>query len=179
MKPKPAIQAFDIHSSRVVIGAAHVGWINDLRADDPITRDGQLIVPVLPESEYYRALDDETTAEATMLPADQVWVETEAANPAKKVGPVLSLLDNLVDPDVPQTRSPMPASEAPGLTGRRVWYWDNVKFRADYRCVSEPFETGPGDIGVRIVQEAEWYRWHRTGVLPQSMDALLHFLWVQ
>ncbi|QSB05610.1 hypothetical protein [Natronoglycomyces albus] len=179
LAPVPSVRAFDIHGARVVVGSPGVGWMFDLRADDPVTQDGKLKVPVLPESEYYRAIDEETTAQTCLYPADQVWVETEEANPADQIDPMLYLIDRLVDPDQPERRKPLPASEVPALMGRRVWYWHNKTFRSDYRCVTEPFEVGMGDICVRIAEEAQWYRWHRTGVMPRTTEAFLHWVWVQ
>lgn len=178
LAPVPATRAFDLHSRRVVRGSAGLGWQVDLRADDPIVRDGALLVPVLDEADFYRAVDGDGDAYASLVPADEVWVEQPEPNPDSSAPPSGYLIDRLCDPDMPPVRAPLPASDVPGLIGRRAWYWTGREFRDDYRCVSEPFETD-GDFCVRVAEEAAWYRWRRTGRPAKTHDAFIHHLWTQ
>lgn len=176
--PRPAVKCFDMRGTRVIVGLPGAGWQYDLRADDPVMRKGQLVVPVLAEGDYYRAQDENTEALAALYPADQVWVETRAeSHEDATVG--RHLFERLVDVDQPQPRRPVPASEVHGLTGRRVWHWVGGRFAEDVRCVSEAYENDDGDIGVRLCGEREWYRWTRTGTMPATSEALIHLVWVQ
>ncbi|WP_460496594.1 hypothetical protein [Glycomyces tarimensis] len=178
LMPVPAVRAFDMHSARVVAGSAGCGWQFDLRADDPVTRDGMLLVPVITEADYYRAVDGDGDAYASLVPAEDVWVQRPDPNPETSTPPPGYLIDRLTDPDAPPVRKPLPASDVPGLVGRRVWYWRAGEFRDDFRCVSEPFEID-GDFCVRVVEEAAWYRWRRSGQPPKAHDAFIHHLWTQ
>lgn len=174
--PVPAARAFDLHSSRVVLGAAGGGWQFDLRADDPVTRDGMLVVPLISEADYYRAVDGDGDAYASLVPAEDVYVQRpEPGTGSPRPG---YLIERLSDPDSPPVRRPYPASDVPGLIGRRVWYWTDGAFRDDFRCVSEPFEID-GDFCVRVVEERAWYRWQRTGTIPKAEDAYIQHLWTQ
>lgn len=176
--PAAAVRVFDLHSARVVIGAPGFGWRFDMRADDPVTREGKLLVPVISEADYYKAVDGDGDAFATLTPADEVWVQRAEPNPDTAPPPPGYLIDRLSDPDAPPVRKPFPASDVPGLVGRRVWYWRAGEFRDDFRCVSEPFETD-GDVCVRVAEEAAWYRWQRNGQPPKAHDAYIHHLWTQ
>jgi hypothetical protein len=174
--PVPVNRSFDIHSARVVIGSPGSGWRFDLRADDPLTRDGMLMVPLISEADYYRAVDGDGDAYASLVPADDVYVQRpEPGTGAPRPG---YLIERLSDPDSPPVRRPYPASDVPNLIGRRVWYWTDGVFRDDFRCVSEPFEID-GDFCVRVVEEHSWYRWQRTGLFPKAADAFIHHLWTQ
>ncbi len=174
--PVPAPRAFDLHSRRVVCGAAGMGWQFDLRADDPVTREGALLVPVLAEADFYRAVDGDGDAYASLVPAEEVWVEQAEPNHEAPSPPPGYLIERLTDPDAPPVRAPLPASDVPGLIGRRAWYWTGGEFRDDFRCVSEPFEID-GDFCVRVAEEAAWYRWRRTGQPAKAHDAFIHHLW--
>ncbi|GAB3228932.1 hypothetical protein GCM10027447_21790 [Glycomyces halotolerans] len=176
--PVPAKRVFDMHSRRVVCGTPGSGWRFDMRADDPVTREGAMLVPVIAEADYYRAVDGDGDAYASLVPAEEVWVQRADANPEPSTPPPGYLIDRLSDPDAPPVRKPFPASDVPGLIGRRVWYWAGGSFRDDFRCVSEPFEVD-GDFCVRVVDEAAWYRWQRTGQAPKAVDAFIHHLWTQ
>ncbi|WP_100448697.1 hypothetical protein [Glycomyces xiaoerkulensis] len=176
--PVPAVRVFDLHSRRVVCGAAGSGWRFDLRADDPVDRDGAMLVPVISEADYYRAVDGDGDAYGTLVHADEVWVQRADPNPAPSTPPPGYLIDRLSDPDAPPVRRPLAASDVPDLMGRRVWYWTGREFRDDFRCVSEPFETS-GDFCVRVAEEAGWYRWQRTGRPPKPVDAFIQHLWTQ
>nr|BFF23365.1 hypothetical protein GCM10025732_13300 [Glycomyces mayteni] len=174
--PVPAGRAFDLHSSRVLTGSPGCGWVFDLRADDPVTRDGTLLVPLISEADYYRAVDGDGDAYASLVPAEDVWVQRpEPGTGAPRPG---YLIERLSDPDAPPVRRPYPASDVPNLIGRRVWNWTDGVFRDDFRCVSEPFETD-GDFCVRVVEERAWYRWRRSGQIPKAQDAFIHHLWTQ
>ncbi|GAA4909112.1 hypothetical protein LX16_2936 [Stackebrandtia albiflava] len=177
-KAVPAVQCFDMRGARVIVGAAGRGWRGDLRADDPIMRGGELWVPVLPESEFYRSEDDGDEAIAALHPVETVWVEQ--ADPAmdRRTAPP-HLFERLVDNESPPTRYPVPASDVHGLTGRRVWVWRSGEFLADLRCVCEAFENSEGDIAINVCAERDWYRWARTGKAPRIDEALIHLAWVE
>ena len=52
------------------------GWRDGLRADAVVKRAARTMVPVLAESEWYRAERDRTEVVAALVPIEQVWVET-------------------------------------------------------------------------------------------------------
>jgi hypothetical protein len=174
----PAVKCFDMRGSRVVIGAPGQGWRGDLRADDPLMRDGSLMVPVLSESDFYRSEDEGTEALAALHPAESVWVEQPDDAAERRTAP-RHLFERLVDSDTPPTRFPVPASEMHGLTGRRVWHWRSGEFAYDLRCVCEAYENAEGDIAIRVCSEREWYRWARTGKTPIMDEALIHLVWAE
>lgn len=167
-----------MRGARVIIGAADQGWRGDLRADDPLMREGTLMVPVLSESDFYRSEDEGCEAMAALHPAESVWVEKPDEESDRKTAP-RHLFERLVDVDSPPVRYPVPASEVPGLTGRRVWHWRDGEFTYDLRCVSEAYENPDGDIAVKLVPERDWYRWARTGRPPVVDEALIHLVWVE
>lgn len=178
LMPVPAHRVFDMHSKRVVCGAPGVGWRFDMRADDPVTREGRMLVPLISEADYYKAVDGDGDAYAALVPAEEVWVLRAEPNLEAAGAPPGYLIERLTDPDAPPVGRPTPASDVPGLIGRRVWYWSSGRFRDDFRCVSDPFEID-GDFCVRIADEASWYRWQRSGQPPKAVDAFIHHLWTQ
>lgn len=136
------------------------------------------MVPVLSESDFYRSEDEGTEAMAALHPAEQVWVEKPDESVPRRTA-ARHLFERLVDGDEPPLRFPAPASEVPGLTGRRVWHWRSGAFAYDLRCVSEAFENTDGDIAIKVCAERDWYRWSRTGKIPTMDEALIHMAWVE
>lgn len=178
VKPVPAIQCFDIRGSRVMIGAAGKGWRGDLRADNPLMRDGDLMVPVLWEADFYHSQDDGVEAIAMLHPVESVWVEQTATDDERVTAP-RHLFERIIDIDAPAVRYPSPASEVLGLSGRRVWLWSGGDFKKDLRCVSEAHENAAGDIVINVCAEGDWYRWGRTGQEPIIDEAPIHLTWVE
>lgn len=176
--PVSAVRSFDMRGSRVVIGNPGQGWRADLRADDPLMREGKLLVPVLPESDFYHSEDEGVEAMAALHPADSVWVERPDSEAERKTAP-RHLFERLVDAELPPTRYPVPASEMHGLTGRRMWYWRAGEFVYDMRCACEAYENSEGDIAVNLCSERDWYRWARTGTAPIMTPALIHLVWAE
>lgn len=176
--PVPAVKCFDMRGARVVIGLPGRGWRGDLRSDDPLMREGGLLVPVLSESDFYRSEDDGVESMAALYPADQVWVERPDPDVERKTAP-RHLFERIVSAEVPAVRYPVPASEVFGLMGRRVWHWRDGEFAYDLRCVTEAYDNGHGDIAVRVCAERDWYRWARTGKAPTMDEALIHLVWAE
>lgn len=178
LTPVEAVRCFDMRGARVLVGSSGLGWRGDLRADDPLMHEGTLMVPVLNESDFYRSEDEGSEAMAALHPADAVWVEKPDPDSERKTAP-RHLFERLVDVDSPPVRYPTPASETPGLTGRRVWNWRGGEFAFDLRCVTEAFENSDGDIAVKVCGERDWYRWARTGKTPAVEEALIHLVWTE
>ncbi|MFC4334850.1 hypothetical protein [Salininema proteolyticum] len=174
----PSIRCFDMDGARAVCGEAGIGWRADQRAYPPVTVERKLLVPIAPESEHYRAADDGEDPATELWEADQVWIETLAPNTGKLLAPMPTLFERLVNPDIPPSRTPIPAADVAFLLGRRLWWWSRESFHDDYRALSEPFEED-GDIFVRITDEASWYRWQRLGSRPRVTDAFIQHLWAQ
>jgi hypothetical protein len=174
----PAVQCFDIRGARVVVGTPGQGWRGDLRADDPLMRGGKLLVPVLPEGDFYRSEDEGTEAMAALHPVEAVWVEKPDESAERRTA-APHLFERLVDNETPPMRYPVPASDVHGLTGRRVWKWQSGQFHWDLRCVCEAFENSEGDIAIKVCAERDWYRWARTGRAPTVEEAMIHLVWVE
>jgi hypothetical protein len=176
--PTPATMGGQLRGRRVVIGLPGHGWRGDLRADEKVVQGSRTYVPVMPESEWYRAEAEQTEVFAPLVPIERVWVEelgmTGTAVPR---GDVLSRLVSL---DEPPRRSPVAALEADALTGRRVVQLleDGGESR-DLRAVTELHTSDDGDICARVAAELDWYRWSWSGRAPRTLEVPVHLLWVE
>jgi hypothetical protein len=187
--PVPAERLAQLRGRRVITGRPDRGWRYDLRADDPVENGGQRLVPVLVESDYYRAELDQVEVFAPLVPLEQVWVEQVEppaghSPPAEKEGDHQGpsrqdLLSRLVTLDAPPTRHPVPARDAPGLSGRRVVVVSPSRERRDLRAVTEPYENADGAICLRVCDEADWYRWAFTGQPAPCTEVPVYLIWVE
>lgn len=187
--PVPAATVDRLRGQRVITGTPATGWRYDLRADDPVDQNGTRLVPVLIESDYYRAELDQIEVFAPLVPVDHVWVEhTDPVPPPLPDPPARSvdapanppdLLSRLVPRDRPPTRVPVSARDATGLTGRRVVVVSRTSQRRDLRACTEPYENADGTICVRIAPEPTWYHWALTGQLPTTSEVPVYLIWVE
>ncbi len=177
----PARHRDQLRGSRVVTGHPDHGWRYDLRADDPVDAEGQRLVPVLLEADYYRAELDQVEVFAPLIPLDRVWVEqVDGADPAPSTGGgSRDLLSRLVTLDAPPAREPVPARDVIGLAGRRVVVVSPRSQRRDLRATTEPYQNADGTICVRICDEPDWYRWAFTGQPARGTEVPVYLIWAE
>ena len=176
--PTPATMGGQLRGRRVLIGLPGHGWRGDLRADEKVVQGSRTYVPVMPESEWYRAEAEQTEVFAPLVPVERVWVEEEGmAGMATPTGDVMS---RLVSMDEPPRRSPVAALDADSLTGRRVvQLLEDGGERRDLRAVTELHTSDNGDICARVTTELDWYRWGWSGRAPSTLEVPVHLLWVE
>src|SRR3954471_10355550 len=116
--PTPAMMGGQLRGRRVLIGLPGHGWRGDLRADEKVVQGSRTYVPVMPEAEWYRAEAEQTEVFAPLVPVERVWVEEYGL--AKKSREIPGISSRLVSLDEPPRRSPVSASDASSLAGRRV-----------------------------------------------------------
>jgi hypothetical protein len=176
--PTPATMIGELRGRRVTIGLPGHGWRADLRADEKVVQGSRTYVPVIPESEWYRAESEQTEVFAPLIPIERVWVEDFG----------LGSLDprphdpfpRLVSLDEPPRNSPVPALEAGRLTGRRVvQILQTGGERRDLRAVTEMHTSLEGDVCARVTTELDWYRWGWSGRTPSTLEVPVHLLWVE
>ncbi|SFF52065.1 hypothetical protein SAMN05421541_11265 [Actinoplanes philippinensis] len=175
--PTPATMAGDLRGRRVLVGLPGHGWRGDLRADEKVVQGSRTYVPVMPESEWYRAEAERTEVFAALVPVERVWVEElgfpGTTTPGAKVNQLVSL-------DEPPRRPPVSAIDADTLTGRRVTQiLDDGDERRDLRAVTESHVSDDGIVSVRVAQELDWYRWGWSGKLPRTLEVPAHLVWVE
>jgi hypothetical protein len=175
--PTPATMAGDLRGRRVLVGLPGHGWRGDLRADEKVIQGSRTYVPVMPESEWYRAEAERTEVFAALVPVERVWVEElgfpGTTTPGAKVNQLVSL-------DEPPRRPPVSAIDADTLTGRRVTQiLDDGEERRDLRAVTESHVSDDGTVSVRVAQELDWYRWGWSGKLPRTLEVPAHLVWVE
>src|SRR4051795_13558919 len=73
--PTPANMCGNLRGRRVLIGLPGHGWRADLRADEKVVQASRTYVPVMVESEWYRAEAEQTEVFAPLVPIKRVWVE--------------------------------------------------------------------------------------------------------
>jgi hypothetical protein len=176
--PTPATMGGQLRGRRVLIGLPGHGWRGDLRADEKVVQGSRTYVPVMPESEWYRAEAEQTEVFAPLVPVERVWVEEEGmAGPPALGG---DLLSRLVSLDDPPRRTPVAALEADLLTGRRVvQLLEDGGERRNLRAVTELHTSQTGDICARVASELDWYRWGWSGRAPKTLEVAVHLLWVE
>jgi hypothetical protein len=167
-----------LRGRRVLIGLPGIGWRGDLRADEKTIQGSRTYIPVMPESEWYRAESERTEVFAALVPIDRVWVEdlgisalTETARQPKP---------QLISLDQPPRRLPTLAEEATSLTGRRaVRLLDDGGEQRDLRATTELHTGKDGNACVRVTLELEWYRWSWSGRVPRTLEVPANLLWVE
>src|SRR6185295_5046808 len=107
-----------LRGRRVIIGLPGHGWRADLRADEKVVQGSRTYVPVMVESEWYRAEAEQTEVFAPLVPIERVWVEEFGIAGSFPAEP--GMASKLVSLDEPPRREPIAALDAHTLTGRRV-----------------------------------------------------------
>jgi len=176
--PTPATMAGSLRGRRVLIGLPGLGWRADMRADEKVVQGSRTYVPVMPESEWYRAEAEQTEVFAPMVPVERVWAEEYGL--AGTFGSSSEIASRLVSLDGPPRRNPVAALDADLITGRRLIQLDESgKERRDLRGVTEIHTGDDGDICVRVATELDWYRWSWTGRAPSTLEVPVTRLWVE
>jgi hypothetical protein len=176
--PTPATMAGSLRGRRVLVGLPGHGWRGDLRADEKVVQGSRTYIPVMPESEWYRAEAEQTEVFAPLVPIERVWAEEYGlAGFGPATGDINTLLVSL---DEPPRRNPVSVLEADGVTGRRVIQMlDDGGERRDLRTVTELHTGDNGDVCVRVAIELEWYRWGWTGKAPRTLAVSAQQLWLE
>ncbi|MBG0560964.1 hypothetical protein [Actinoplanes aureus] len=176
--PTPATMGGNLRGRRVIIGLPGHGWRTDLRADEKVIQGSRTYVPVIPESEWYRAEAEQVEVFAPLVPVERVWVEEYGM-----AGPALpdASASRLVSLDEPPRRSPVAALDAGQLTGRRVVEIavDDGTERRDLRAVTEIHTSEDGHVCARVCTELDWYRWQWTGRSPRTAEVPVNRLWAE
>lgn len=166
-----------LRGARVLIGLPGHGWRDGMRADSLVRQAGRSMVPVLPEAEWYRAERDRVEVVAALVPIERVWVETIHTAPE----PAASNLDTpaLVSLDSPPHRPAILVEGAGQLTGRRLVHTGEDAESRGLRAVTEVYEGRDRVPCVRVVAEADWYRWAATGQMPSTRALPAAELWLE
>ncbi|WP_436525697.1 hypothetical protein [Actinoplanes sp. HUAS TT8] len=173
--PIPAIMSGNLRGKRVLIGLPGLGWRSDLRADEKVIQGSRTYVPVMPESEWYRAESEKTEVFAALVPVDRVWVEDFGISGSSRQNG-----NQLVSLDEPSRRPPTSAAHANSLTGcRAVRLLDDGGEQRDLRVTTELYTSESGDICARVANELEWYRWSWNGRFPQTLEVPAELLWIE
>jgi hypothetical protein len=177
--PVPATGQTQLRGMRVIVGLPGLGWRADLRGDDAVVQGSRTFVPVIQESEWYRAEAEQLEVFAPLVPVERVWVEMVAtAHSAPAHGPI-DVVSRLVSLDAPPRRVPLPVIDAGVLTGRRVVRVGDGAEQRDLRAVTELHSGPDGDICVRVATELDWYRWGWSGKAPKTLEVPVHLLWTE
>ena len=79
----------------------------------------------------------------------------------------------------PPAREPKPASEVPGLRGKRVILSMPDGFVYDMRAVSQIYRDGDGREIIDIATEEHYFRWMFTGEQPVRSEFPARLVWVE
>ncbi|MGK5679617.1 hypothetical protein [Actinoplanes sp. URMC 104] len=176
--PTPATMSGQLRGRRVLIGLPGHGWRSELRADEKVVQGSRTYVPIMAEGEWYRAEAEQTEIFAPMVPVERVWVEEYGM--AGLTIPADDVTSRLVSLDEPARRNPVPALDAPSLSGRRVVrLLDDGTEERDLRAVTEIHTSDQGDVCARVTTELDWYRWGWSGHTPRTLEVSVHRLWVE
>ncbi|MFC7278528.1 hypothetical protein ACFQS1_31505 [Paractinoplanes rhizophilus] len=175
--PTPANMSGQLRGRRVIIGLPGHGWRADLRADEKVVQGSRTYVPVMVESEWYRAEAEQTEVFAPLVPIERVWVEEFGmAGFSTDQG----ITSRLVSLDEPPRKVPTAALDAGTITGRRVVeLLEDGDERRDLRAVTELHTNDVGDICARVAGELDWYRWAWSGKAPKTLEVPVHLLWAE
>jgi hypothetical protein len=177
--PVGALNVPSLRGMRVIIGLPGHGWRGDLRADNVLTQGAHSVVPILVESEWYRAELEQIEVFASLVPAERVWVETHGDLAGQPTSAAWQPDPTLTTLDVPPIRISRNAREVPFLTGRRVSVTSIDGVERDLRAVTEPYSAGSDRVEVRVAREGEWYRWAANGKIPATRAIDVTEVWVE
>ncbi len=190
--PVPAVNVIasggTLRGARVLIGLPGHGWRDGMRADAAVKQGARTMVPVLAESEWYRAERDRTEVAAALVPIERVWVETihSAAHTAAPTvareaaaGPGGPDTPALVSLDGPPHRPAVAAEGAGQLTGRRLVHTGEDGETRGLRAVTETHQGEDGLPQVRVAAEADWYAWAATGKPAATRALPVNELWLE
>ncbi|MFB9333128.1 hypothetical protein [Actinoplanes octamycinicus] len=176
--PVPATMSGRMRGRRVLTGLPGLGWRGDLRADEKVIQGSRTYVPIMPESEWYRAESERTEVFAALVAIDRVWVEELGVSGLGS----LSAHDKPqpVSLDEPPRRFPTSAERATSLTGRRaVRLLEDGGEQRDLRATTELYISENGDTCARVANESDWYRWAWSGKFPQTLEVAANLLWLE
>ncbi|WP_117212787.1 hypothetical protein [Allorhizocola rhizosphaerae] len=180
--PVPAVNVIasggTLRGARVLIGVPGHGWRDGMRADAVVKQGARTMVPVLAESEWYRAERDRTEVAAALVPIERVWVET-IHTAALETSTAASGAPALVSLDGPPHRPAVAAEGVAQLTGRRMVHTGEDGETRGLRAVTEAHEGEDGMPWVRVVAEADWYAWAATGKAPATRALPVSELWLE
>ncbi|MFC7243620.1 hypothetical protein ACFQO7_14140 [Catellatospora aurea] len=183
--PVPALTVISsggvLRGARVLIGLPGHGWRTGMRGDTMIRQGARSLVPVLAESEWYRAERERTEVFAALVPVERVWVETISTS-AERTPPTDGLI--LVSLDAPPTRVAVSAESVAAqgsgqLMGRRLIQTGSEGEQRGLRAATEAHSGPEGHPVVRVTQEHDWYRWAATGQAPSTRAVPLAELWLE
>jgi len=175
--PTPANMSGQLRGRRVIIGLPGHGWRADLRADEKVVQGSRTYVPVMVESEWYRAEAEQTEVFAPLVPIERVWVEEFGIAGFSTDQDITSRLVSL---DEPPRKVPAAALDAGNIMGRRVVeLLEDGGERRDLRAVTELHTNDVGDICARVATELDWYRWAWSGKAPKTLEVPVHLLWIE
>ncbi|GIF25266.1 hypothetical protein BJ973_007518 [Actinoplanes tereljensis] len=176
--PTPATMVGQLRGRRAIIGMPGLGWRSDMRTDEKVVQGSRTYVPVMPESEWYRAEAEQTEVFAPLVPVERVWIEELGVTGAS--APASDLMSRLVSLDEPPRRIPVAALDAGALTGRRfIRLLEDGGEQRDLRAVTELHTNNEGEVCARVSRELDWYRWGWSGHAPKTLEVSVHLLWVE
>lgn len=207
LMPVPAVEACPLTGSRVVVMDTDQGvWLFDQRAvTEPHEREGQQVVGVLDEAEWYRAADEsEYIAVPHSRPLDHLWVEqpvdvgnTSPVPPRQDdLTPANRTKSLIVDTTRPPVRWLRYAAHESELTGTRAWIVTKEGPVFGWRVLGEPrrrqfpntlnmtrgldsLDTPLVGTAVPVCRERQWYQWRRGQGRPAVQWAAIQFVWLE
>ncbi|MEV6341764.1 hypothetical protein [Actinoplanes sp. NPDC051851] len=175
--PTNAVMASELRGRRVLIGLPGHGWRGDLRADDRVVQGSRTYIPVMAESEWYRAESEKTEVFAVLVPVERVWVEEYGLSGTTPLG---IHGNNPVSLDEPPRRPPTKASDTASITGHRaIRVLESGRERRDLRVVTESHFSDDGEVCVRVTNELDWYRWGWSGKIPSTLEIPINRIWIE
>lgn len=195
--PVTAVAGADGH--RAVFGVAGRGWRYDFRiVQAPYERDGQFLVDVSTEAEWYRqqligqfdggseALRERLTAPRRgtwPVLAERVWVEVVGPAPAEHASGTAdappTVLERVVSLAAPPPRVPIPVRDAMRIAGQRLVVVNPKGEWRDVRATSEMYEHEDGGWHILVIPERGWYRWALTGERCAPIAVPVHLAWIE
>jgi hypothetical protein len=207
LMPVPAGEACPLTGSRVVVmDTEHGVWLFDQRAvTEPHKRNGQQVVGVLDEAEWYRVSDEpEYLAIPHSRPLDNLFVEqpidvgnTSPVPPRQDdLTPANRTKSLIVDTTRPPVRWLRYAAYESELTGARAWIMTKQGGTYGWRVIGEPrrrefpntlnLTRGIDSLSepvvgtaVPVCSERAWYLWRRSDVAPTVQWAAIQFVWLE
>lgn len=208
--PAPASSArSNLAGRRVIAHDPSDGvWRYDLRAaTESLAHQGQVVVGVLAEADWYRQQRDSAVHVAPhSVPLDTLWIEhlvddadlmphtPDQSDIPQAAGRARRLVEDITAPPVRYLR---PAVHADALVGARACVMSPSGPLWDQRIVGDPrrqvfppstlnFTRGVESLGdpvvgtvVPVCREADYYAWGETGDLPRAIMHATRFVWLE
>lgn len=207
--PAPANSARALSGRRVIAHDSTAGvWRYDLRAaTESLTHQGQTVVGVLGEADWYRQQQGSAAHVVPhSVPLEKLWIEQtvddadlmpyapDQSDIPQAAGRSRRLIEDITGPPVRYLR---PAVHADALVGARACVMSPSGPLWDQRVVGDPrrqvfppttlnFSRGADSIGdpvvgtvVPVCREAEYYAWGETGAIPHAIMHATRFVWLE